>query len=101
LIRRCRFERKAGALTFKYRGFENGLRTGFFDFLRKGAYLAKKKKKIADEKLYEILKKEPLTCAKIRAVTGAKGCGIMQIIDTLSLRYPVYQKRRGVYALLE
>jgi hypothetical protein len=52
------------------------------------------------EKLYELLKKEPLTYAKIREATGAPNSAIMNIIDTLTLRYPLYCPRKGVYALL-
>jgi hypothetical protein len=48
-----------------------------------------------------MLQREPLDYAKIRAATGVKNSGIMQIVDTLSLRYPLYQIRKGVYGLLK
>jgi hypothetical protein len=61
-----------------------------------------RKKRGADYgELYNILLREPLDYAKIRAVTGVSSSGIMQIIDTLTLRYPLYQIRKGVYGLLK
>jgi hypothetical protein len=48
-----------------------------------------------------MLLRGPLDYAKIRAVTGVRNSGIMQIIDTLSLRHPLYQIRKGVYGLLK
>jgi hypothetical protein len=64
----------------------------------------KKRRKIREsdyDELYNILRREPLNYAKIRDVTGVSNSGIMQIIDTLTLRYPLYQIRRGVYGLLK
>jgi hypothetical protein len=51
--------------------------------------------------LYDMLCGGPLNYAKIREVTGVSNSGIMQIIDGLSLRYPLYQIRKGVYGLLK
>jgi hypothetical protein len=61
----------------------------------------RKKKWVDYDELYNILRREPLDYAKIRAVTGVSNSGIMQIIDTLTLRYPLYQIRKGVYGLLK
>jgi hypothetical protein len=61
----------------------------------------RKKKTVQYGKLYNILLREPLDYAKIRAVTGVSNSGIMQIIDTLTLRYPLYQISKGVYGLLK
>jgi hypothetical protein len=61
----------------------------------------RKKRGVDYGELYNILLSEPLDYAKIRAVTGVRNSGIMQIIDTLTLRYPLYQIRKGVYGLLK
>ena len=60
-----------------------------------------KKKQDMYGELYNILLREPLDYAKIRAATGASNNKIQRIIDTLSLRYPLYQIRKGVYGLLK
>jgi hypothetical protein len=61
----------------------------------------RKTKHVDYGELYNILRKEPLNYAKIREVTGVSNSGIMQIIDVLTLRYPLYQVRKGVYGLLK
>jgi hypothetical protein len=61
----------------------------------------RKTKSVEYGELYNILLREPLDRAKIREVTGVSNSGIMQIIDTLTLRYPLYQIRKGVYGLLK
>jgi hypothetical protein len=61
----------------------------------------RKKRWVDYEKLYNILLSEPLDYAKIRAVTGVPNSGIGQIIDVLTVRYPLYQIRKGVYGLLK
>ena len=53
------------------------------------------------EKLYDILQREPLDYAKIRAATGASNVEIQRIIDALSIRYPLCRIRKGVYGLLK
>jgi hypothetical protein len=63
--------------------------------------MRRKKRHIDYEKLYNILLSEPLDYAKIRGVTGVANSGINQVIDSLSLRYPLYQIRNGVYGILK
>jgi hypothetical protein len=60
-----------------------------------------KKDNINYDELYKILLREPLDYKKIKAATGVSGGKARQIIDTLSLRYPLYQISRGVYGLLK
>jgi hypothetical protein len=61
----------------------------------------RKKKHVDYEKLYNILRREPLNYAKIRELTGVSNASIGQIIDGLTFRYPLYQIRKGVYGLLK
>jgi hypothetical protein len=50
--------------------------------------------------LYRELRKGPMTRMRVRELTGC-GSGMVQtVIDNLSLRYPLYEKLRGVYTLL-
>ncbi|MBO7731546.1 MAG: hypothetical protein J6S67_03315 [Methanobrevibacter sp.] len=58
-----------------------------------------RKIKVDYELLYEELKKAPLTFSQIKALSGVAHSGVSQIITTLSLHYPVYEVRRGVYKL--
>lgn len=41
-----------------------------------------------------------VTFAQISEVTESSAGGTAQIIDTLSLRYPIWSPRRGVYRML-
>lgn len=50
--------------------------------------------------LYSLLLKGPLTFAEIMAITGIKKEGVSQVITTLSLHYPIWEVKRGVYKLL-
>lgn len=60
----------------------------------------KKKRKVVDyEKLYEVLSQGPITFKKIQEVAGVSKNSVAQIITTLSLRYPLYEVKRGVYKL--
>jgi hypothetical protein len=59
------------------------------------------KRSVSYDELYNILLSKPLDYATIRKVTGVPNSGIMAIIDTLSIRYPLYQIRKGVYGLLK
>jgi hypothetical protein len=61
----------------------------------------RKKRRVDYEKLYNILLSKPLDYAAIREVTGVPNSGIGAIIDTLTVRYPLYQIRKGVYGLLK
>jgi hypothetical protein len=51
--------------------------------------------------LYRELKSGPLTRMRIRELTGCDSGTVQTVIDNLSLRYPLYEKLRGVYILLE
>jgi hypothetical protein len=51
--------------------------------------------------LYHELCAGPLTRMRIRELTGCDSCTVQSVIDNLSLRYPLYEKLRGVYTLLE
>jgi hypothetical protein len=61
----------------------------------------RKKNHVDYKKLHEALKTGPLTYARIREITGLRNSSIMHVIDTLSLMYPLYQVRKGVYGLLK
>lgn len=62
----------------------------------------KKKRKAVDyEELYNLLLQGPLTFRQIEEVTGVSHCGVAQVITTLSLRYPIWSPKRGVYKLCE
>jgi hypothetical protein len=52
------------------------------------------------EKLYAILRQQPLTYDIIKGVTGLKNNAVVEVITTLSLRYPLYSPGKGVYELL-
>jgi hypothetical protein len=49
--------------------------------------------------LYELLRKRPVTYRDIMRITGRMKTAVPGIITTLSLKYPLYQVSRGVYAL--
>ena len=51
--------------------------------------------------LYERLKAGPVTFAEIEELAGVPHCSVAQIITTLSLYYPVWSPKRGVYKLME
>ncbi len=62
----------------------------------------KKKKKVkVDYKLiYNEMKQHgPLTFSQIEALAGVNHSGVSQVITTLSLHYPVYEVKRGLYKL--
>ena len=74
-----------------------GERIGRFD----GYSTVEKKRKYTDyERLYELLKAGPVSFERIREETGLDKRAAAQVITTLSLKYPVYSPKRGVYALL-
>lgn len=68
----------------------------FFDFTERPK---KKKKKVDYVSIYEALKSGPLSFSQIEAMSGVAHSGVAQVITTLSLRYPVYEYRRGLYKL--
>jgi hypothetical protein len=49
--------------------------------------------------LYDLLRKRPITYRDIMRLTGREKTAVPGIITTLSLKYPLYQVSRGVYAL--
>lgn len=59
----------------------------------------KTKKKVDYDLLVEELRKGPLTFTQIQAIAGIKRADVAQTITTLSLHYPIYEVRRGLYKL--
>lgn len=53
------------------------------------------------EMLYERLKEGPLTFNEIEKLTCVAHSGVAQVITTLSLRYPIWSPKRGVYTLID
>lgn len=51
--------------------------------------------------LYACLKKGPLSFRDIQELTGVSKAGVSQIVTTMSLRFPVWSPKRGVYQLLD
>lgn len=51
--------------------------------------------------LYERLKEGPLTFNEIEKLTCVAHSGVAQVITTLSLRYPIWSPKRGVYTLID
>ena len=45
------------------------------------------------------LQKGPLTFTQIEQIAGCARSGVSQIITTLSLHYPIFEAKRGVYKL--
>ena len=60
-----------------------------------------KRKKIDYESLYQRLLQGPVTFREIQNLTGVSKTSVMNVIDVLSVRYPVWEPERGVYKLLE
>lgn len=65
------------------------------------SYIRKKKKKTAVdyEKLYELFLRGPVRFCEIEAASGVSHNSVAQVITTLSLKYPIYEVRRGLYKL--
>lgn len=62
----------------------------------------KKRKHVNYELLYQKLKEKPLTFTEIKELTGIKNKSAMQqVITTLSIKYPIWQPKTGVYKLCE
>jgi DNA-binding IclR family transcriptional regulator len=51
-------------------------------------------------KVYEILKSNSLGIDDIARLAGMDRAMVRRIIDTLSLKYPVYEEKKGVYGIL-
>lgn len=49
--------------------------------------------------IVKALQKGPLTFTQIEQIAGCARSGVSQIITTLSLHYPIYEAKRGVYKL--
>ena len=60
-----------------------------------------KNRQIDYEAIYREFLKGPLTFAQIEQLSGVSHSGVAQVITTLSLRYPVWSPKRGVYKLTE
>lgn len=62
----------------------------------------RKKRRLVDyDQLYQMLLTGPITFKDIERVTGVSHCGVAQVITTLSIRYPLWSPKRGVYKLCE
>lgn len=61
----------------------------------------RKRKYVDYEQLYQMLLKGPVTFKQIEEVTGVSHCGVAQVITTLTLKYPIWSPKRGVYKLCE
>lgn len=73
----------------------------FFFFFEEKKNKRKKNRTSPDyEKLYARLQQGPMTFAEIEEMSGVQHSGVAQVITTLSLRYPVWSPRRGVYKLM-
>lgn len=61
---------------------------------------AKRTRKPVDyDKLYELFVRGPVRFRDIEEATGVSHNAVAQVITTLSLRYPIYEVKRGVYKL--
>lgn len=59
----------------------------------------KKKNKVDYERIYNEIRKGPLTFSQIQALAEVDHTKVSQVITTLSLRYPIYEWARGIYKL--
>lgn len=59
------------------------------------------KKYVDYEKIYQRLLQGPTTCKEIMQMAGVPKNGVVQVITTLSIRYPLWSPSRGVYKLIE
>jgi len=75
-----------------------------FDWTAPDCFLPKPKPKrtrkpVDYEKLYELFKAGPVTFHQIEEAADVSHNSVAQVITTLSLRYPIYEVKRGVYKL--
>lgn len=61
----------------------------------------KSRRQVDYDVVYRRLREGAVTVAELQELTGVKGGGISQVITTMSLRFPVWSPRRGVYKLLD
>lgn len=61
----------------------------------------RERKKIDYEELYKLFLKGPVTFREIEEATGVAHNGVAQVITTLSLMYPIWSPKRGVYKLYD
>lgn len=74
----------------------------FFFFFFDNEIVKTKKRQSPDyEMLHERLLEGPVTFREIEKLTGVAHSGVAQIITTLSLRYPLWSPKRGIYKLIE
>lgn len=57
------------------------------------------RKNVDYEMLHEMLVRGPVRFRDIEEATGVSHNAVAQVITTLSLRYPIYEVKRGVYKL--
>lgn len=53
------------------------------------------------DQLYQLFLKGPVTFHDIEVATGISHNGVAQVITTLSLKYPIWSPKRGVYKLYD
>ena len=51
------------------------------------------------DQLYQLFLRGPVTFRDIEEATGVSHNGVAQVITTLSLKYPIWSPKRGVYKL--
>lgn len=61
----------------------------------------KQKIQVDYDKLYEELQWGPLTFTQIKEIAGVSHNGVFQVITTLSMNYPLWSPKPGVYKLLD
>lgn len=62
----------------------------------------KKQKQFVDyEKIYEELQWGPLTFTQIKELAGVPHNSVWQVITTLSMNYPIWSPKPGLYKLLD
>lgn len=59
----------------------------------------KKRKNVDYDDLYRMFLQGPVTFNDIETRTGVSHNGVAQVITTLSLKFPIYEVKRGVYKL--
>lgn len=53
------------------------------------------------DQLYQLFLRGPVTFRDIEEATGVSHNGVAQVITTLSLKYPIWSPKRGVYKLYD
>lgn len=74
-----------------------------FDWTSPDCFIKSQKKRarkpVDYEALYQLFLRGPVRFKDIEEVTGVSHNAVAQVITTLSLRYPIYELKRGLYKL--